>query len=158
MEKQYQNFDNTFESNKNEEDKIKNERNRTKSNLVYNNYFTFCKYNNSKEFAKHSFDLKRNDLKEFKDILELFYYDTIEIQPNNEHKIKDIAERKVVLNRVFELYNKLPDIYKTQYDKFTKAHKKRIKVQNVPKNVRINSYLDEDDLPPMPSPEGDEEV
>ena len=95
---------------------------------------------------------------EFKDILELFYYDTIEIQPNNEHKIKDIAERKVVLNRVFELYNKLPDIYKTQYDKFTKAHKKRIKVQNVPKNVRINSYLDEDDLPPMPSPEGDEEV
>ena len=101
--------------------KQKNKGTRTKSNLVYNNYFTFYKYNNTKEFAKHSFDSKRNDLKECKDKLELLNYDTIEIKPNNERKIKDLEERKVVLNTALELYGKLLNIYKTQYDKLTKA-------------------------------------
>ena len=45
-------------------------------------------------------------------------------------------------------------LIKTQYDKLTKAHKKRIKVQNIPQDLRIDLYL-EDDLPPL---EGDEEV
>ena len=46
----------------------------------------------------------------------------------------------------------------TQYDQLTKAQKKRIKVQNVPGNLLFNLYLDEDDLPPMPSLEEYEEV
>ena len=50
-EKQYQKLDNTFESNKNEENKPKNKRNRAKSNLVYNNYFTFYKYDNIKSIC-----------------------------------------------------------------------------------------------------------
>ena len=37
-----------------------------------------------------------------------------------------------------ELYNKLLNIYKTQYDILTKVQKKRIKVQNVPENLPIN--------------------
>ena len=62
-EKQCQKFDNAFESNKNKEDKTKNKRSHGKSNLVYNNYFTFYKYNKIKGFAKRSFDSKLNDLK-----------------------------------------------------------------------------------------------
>ena len=57
-EKQYPKFGNAFKSNKKEE----NKRSRAKSNLVYNNYFIFYKYS------------KLDDLKEFKDKLELFYY------------------------------------------------------------------------------------
>ena len=47
--------------------------------------------------------------------------------------------------------------YETQYHKLKKSQKKRIKVQNVPDNLPIDLYLDEDvdDLPPL---EGDEEV
>ena len=92
-EKQYKKFGNAFESNKNGEDKTKSKRTRTKSNLVYNNYFPFYKYNNSKECAKRSFYSKRHDLKEFKDKLELFYYDTTEIKSNNEHKMKDLEKK-----------------------------------------------------------------
>ena len=69
-EKQHQKFSNSFESNKNEEVKTKNKRTRAKSNLVYNKYFTFYKYNNIKEFSQRSLDLKPNDLIEFKDKLE----------------------------------------------------------------------------------------
>ena len=43
-EKQYQKFNNTFESNKKEELK----RSHAKSNLVYNKYFTFYKYRETK--------------------------------------------------------------------------------------------------------------
>ena len=64
----------------------------------------FYKYYKIKEFSKRSFDSKLNDIKEFKDNLQLFYYDTIEIKPNNEHKIRDLDERKVVLNTAIELY------------------------------------------------------
>ena len=62
--------------------------------LVYNNYFTFYKYHNIKEFAKCSFDSKRNDLIEFKDKLELFYHDAIETKPNNKDQIKDFKKNK----------------------------------------------------------------
>ena len=48
-EKQYQKFDNAFESNKKKDDKKNNKRSWTKSDLVYNNYFTFYKYSNIKE-------------------------------------------------------------------------------------------------------------
>ena len=58
-EKQYQKFNNDFESIKKEEDKRKSKRSRSKSNLVYNNYFTFYKYHNIKDFSKRSFDSKR---------------------------------------------------------------------------------------------------
>ena len=57
-EKKYKKFDNAFESNKKEEDETKNIRTRTKLNLVYNIYFSFYKYNNTKEFKKRSFDSK----------------------------------------------------------------------------------------------------
>ena len=50
------------------------------------------------------------------------------------------------------IINKLLNIYKTQYDKLTKARKKEIKVQNVPENLPIDLYLD--DLPPLEDDEG----
>ena len=70
--------------------KKKNFKSRAKSNLVYSNYFTFYKYHNIKEFAKRSFDSKRNDVIEFKAKLELFSHDTIEIKPNNEDQTKEL--------------------------------------------------------------------
>ena len=60
------------------------------------------------------FGSKRHDLKEFKDKLELFHHDTIEIKPSNEGQIKDLEKRKVVIAKASELYIKLPSIYKTQ--------------------------------------------
>ena len=57
-----------------------------------------------------------------------------------------------------KLYNKLLNIYKTQYDILTKVQKKSIKVQNVPENLPINLYLDKDNLPPLPALEGDEKL
>ena len=74
-EKQYQKFDNVFEANKNEDDKTKSKKSRTKSNLVYNNYFTFYKYRNTEAFIKCPLDSKLNNLQEFKNKLELFYQD-----------------------------------------------------------------------------------
>ena len=90
-EKQYKKFGNTFEYNKNEEVKTKKKRNRA------NNYFTFYKYNIIKEFAKRSLDSKLNDLIEIKYKLELFYYKTIEIKPNNEDQIKDLEKEELCL-------------------------------------------------------------
>ena len=156
--KQHQKFDNAFESNKNEEDKSKNKRSRAKSNKVYNNYHTFYRCNNIKEFTKRPLDSKLNDLKDFKNKLKLFYYDNIEIKQNNEDEIKDLKQRKIIFNTALELYNKLLNIHKPQYDKLTKAKKKRIKVNNVSENLTIKLYLDEDDLPPVPPVEDDEKV
>ena len=96
--KQYQKFDNVFESNIKEKDRTKNKnrKSRTKSNLVYNKYFAFYKYYNTKEFAaKHSFVSKQNDWKEFKNILELFNHDSIESKPINEDQIKDLKNEKL---------------------------------------------------------------
>ena len=66
-EKQYQNFDNVFECDKIEEDKTKSRKSRTKSNLVYSNYFTFYKLHDINDFVKRSLDSKIDRLKEFKD-------------------------------------------------------------------------------------------
>ena len=66
-----------------------------KSNLVNNKDFTFCKDQNTKGFAaKRSFDSKQIDLKELKNILELFYHDTVEMKPNNQDQIKDLKKKK----------------------------------------------------------------
>ena len=78
-EKQYQKLSNAFKSNKKKEDKTKNRRSRAKSIFFDNDYFTFYKYRNIKEFAKHSFGSKQNYLIKFNDKLELFYHDTEEI-------------------------------------------------------------------------------
>ena len=103
---------------------------------------------------------------EFKKKLELSYYNTKEIKPNNEDQTKDLEKRKVVLVKASELYNKLLNIYKTQYNQLIKAQKKWIKVQNVFENLPFDLYLykDEDenkekstDEPPMPPLKGDEE-
>ena len=45
--------------------------------------------------------------------------------------MKDLEQRKAEHNAALELYNKLLNMYKPQYDKLTKAQKKKIKVQNV---------------------------
>ena len=88
------------------------------TDLVYNNYFTFYKYHKINEFIKRSLGLKMNHLKEFKNKLELFYHDTAEIKPNNKEQIEDFkkGKGKVVLNTAHELYNKLLNICKNQYD------------------------------------------
>ena len=55
--------------------------------------------------------IKKNDLKEFKNILELFYRDIIEIKSNNEGKEKDIKKEQLVLlwllNYMISLYNSI---------------------------------------------------
>ena len=66
-----------------------------------------------------------------------------EITANNEDQMKDLEKRKVVLDSALVLYNKLLSIYKNQYDKLTKAQKKRIKFQNMPENLPIDLDLDE---------------
>ena len=157
-EKCFKNIDNAFESNKKEEVKTKkNKGNRSKSSLVYNNYFTFYKYRNTNEFIKRSLDSKLNDLKEFKGKLEISYHDTIQIKPNNEDRKKDLEKRKVVLDAALELCNKLVNIYKTQNDELKKSRKKRIKFKNVSENLPIDLYLDED-LDDLPQLEGDEKA
>ena len=86
-EKQYPKFDNGFESDKKKEVN----RSRAKSNLVYNNDFTFYKYHDLKDFtAKRSPDSKTSYLKYFMDKLEEFYFDSIDIKPNNEEQIEDL--------------------------------------------------------------------
>ena len=80
-EKQYQKFDHDFKTNEKEKVKIKNQRNRAKSSLVHNNYFTFYKYRNNNEFVKHSLDSK---LKDFKGKIGLFYHYNVEIKPHDK--------------------------------------------------------------------------
>ena len=133
-EKQYQKLNNAFESNKNEENKTKSEISPAKSDLAYNNYFTFYKYHNIKEFTKPSPDLKLNDLKEPKDELELFYYENKDIKPNSEYQDKDLGKRKVVINATSKLYVKILNIYTTHYNKLSEDQKKRVNVVNRPEN------------------------
>ena len=70
-----------------------------------------------------------------------------------------MKERKFGVNTALELHNKILNIYKSQYDKLTKARKKRIKVQNLPENLSIDLHLDENEgnLPPIHALEGDED-
>ena len=77
---------------------------------------------------------------------------------NNEGQIKDLEKREVLLDTALALYNKLLSIYKNQYNKLTKAHKKRIKFQNMPENLPIDLDLDENNLQPMPALKGNEKV
>ena len=63
-----------------------------KLNLVYSKDSTFYKYNYINEFAESSFYSKENDLSDFKDTLEIFYYDTEEIKPNHESQEKDLEK------------------------------------------------------------------
>ena len=117
-EKQYQKLEKAFEPNKQEEDKIKTKKSRAKSNLVYIKDFSFCKYSKTKEFAvKLSFNSEQNNLKDFKNILELFYNDTEEIKTNSEDQKKRLEKRKVALVTACELYDKPLNIYATQYNK-----------------------------------------
>ena len=57
-----------------------------------------------------------------------------------------------MINTVSKLYNKLLNIYKTQYNKFSEDLKKRVNVLNKPEKLILNfdECEDEDDLPPMP--------
>ena len=91
-EKRYQKVGNSFESNKTGEDKTKNKRSCDKSNLVYHNH-------SIEEFAKSFHVLKRNDFIEFKNKLELFFYNSVESQLNNEDQIKDLEKRKTVFTK-----------------------------------------------------------
>ena len=61
-----------------------------------------------------------------------------------------------MIDTALELYSKLLNMYKTKYNKLTKAKKKTIKVQKVPENLPIDLYLDEDDLSLMPALKVDE--
>ena len=64
--------------------------------------------------------------------------------------------RKNVINTAFKLYDKLLNIYTTQYDNFSEDQKKNVNVLNKPENLIINFI--EDDLQSMPPLEGDEEA
>ena len=57
--------------------------------------------------------LKKSREREFKDVLELFYYDMEEIKRNNKDHKKRLTQRKFVINPASESYNKLLNIYKT---------------------------------------------
>ena len=62
------------------------------------------------------FLLKTKWFNEVKDILEIFYYDTEKIKPNNEAQEKYLEKRKVVINRASKLYDKFLKI-SIRYDK-----------------------------------------
>ena len=131
----------------------KGKRKRGKSNLAYDNYFTFFKYCNTKEFAKCPPCLKLNELNEFKDKLELFYCDTEKIEPDTEDQKKDLEDRKSKIKAASKLYGKLLNIYTAQYNKLAEDQKKTINVLNRPENLTLG--FTEVDLPPL---ESDEEV
>ena len=61
-----------------------------------------------------------------------------------------------MINIAFKLYNKLLNIYTTQNDNLSEGQKKEINVINRPENLTLD--FDENDLQPLPSLEGDEEV
>ena len=86
----------------------------TKSNLVYSKDFGFYKYHNINKFVKRSFYSKENDLSDFKDIWGTFYYNTQELNPNNESHKKDVEKRRAVINTASKLHNKLLNRYSTQ--------------------------------------------
>ena len=127
-----------------------------KSNLVFNKEFIFYKYHKIKDLIKRSSYSKLNDLIVFKDILELFYDDANEIQPNNKDQEKDLEKRTVVINTASELYDKLLNIYTTKYENLSENQKENINFLNRPENVTLDFV--EDDLPPVAALESDGEV
>ena len=44
-------------------------------------------------------DTKLSYLKDFKDKLEDFYFDTIDIKPNDEDQIEDLEKRRIVFKK-----------------------------------------------------------
>ena len=65
-------------------------------------------------------------------------------------------KRKAVINTFSTLYDKLLNIYTTQFYNLLVDQKKRINVLNRPENLTLD--FDEDDLWPMPPLKCDEEV
>ena len=116
--------------------------------LYYNKYFTFYKYHSIKDF-----DDKRSYLSDFKYKLEEFYYDTQEINPDDETQEKDLVDRKNVINSAPKSYDKLLNKYETQYNNLPRNKKKMINVINKPGMLSPDCI--EYDLAPL---EGDEEV
>ena len=116
--------------------------------LYYNKYYTFYKYHSIKDF-----DDKRSYLSDFKYKLEEFYYDTQEINPDDETQEKDLVDRKNVINSAPKSYDKLLNKYETQYNNLPRNKKKMINVINKPGMLSPDCI--EYDLAPL---EGDEEV
>ena len=65
-------------------------------------------------------------------------------------------KRKAVINTFSRLYDKLLNIYTTQFYNLLVDQKKRINVLNRPENLTLDFH--EDDLWPMPPLKCDEEV
>ena len=74
----------------------------------------------------------------------------------NEDQEKALEKRKVVINTVSKLYDKLLNIYTTQYDNLSEDQQKEINVLNRPENLTLDFV--EDDLLPMSPQEGNEKV
>ena len=135
-EKQYQ----EFQSNKREE-KVK--RRCAKSILVYDNYFTFFKLCNNKEFVKRSPNLNLNELNKFKGELELICRGTEEIRPFKEGQKKDLEDRKSKINAASNLHDNLLNIYTADYNKLTENQKKTINVLKRPENLTLGFTEDD---------------
>ena len=70
---------------------------------------------------------------------------------------KDLAKRQIVINSVSRLYDKVLNIYTTQYEKFSEDLKKMVNILN--KAEILIPDFDRDDLPSISTLlEGDEEV
>ena len=59
-------------------------------------------------------------------------------------------------NTASKLYDKLLNIYTTQYENLSEGQKKKVNVLNIPENLAFDFV--ECNLPPMPPLERDEEV
>ena len=71
---------------------IKREKSRPNSNVIFSKDCTFYKYR------------VKGYIKEFQDILELFYDDTEEIKPNNEEQKGDLEKIKVAIITASKLF------------------------------------------------------
>ena len=70
---------------------------------------------------------------------------------------KDLAKRQIVISSVSRLYDKILNIYTTQYEKFSEDLKKMVNILN--KAEILIPDFDRDDLPSISTLlEGDEEV
>ena len=70
---------------------------------------------------------------------------------------KDLAKRQIVISSVSWLYDKVLNIYTTQYEKFSEDLKKMVNILN--KAEILIPDFDRDDLPSISTLlEGDEEV
>ena len=70
---------------------------------------------------------------------------------------KDLAKRQIVISSVSRLYDKVLNIYTTQYEKFSEYLKKMVNILN--KAEILIPDFDRDDLPSISTLlEGDEEV